>query len=241
MAGESGFLAVIPARGGSSGLPGKNRKEVRGISLVARAALIARQIREIRWILVSTDDQAIAREAEEAGASAPFLRPPELSGGEVPMVQVLRHAVEWFRENIKESCEGLVLLQPTSPMRRAAHVLGAISLFKESRKADPQTAAVLSVSPVPQAFMPGLMRRLHRDEDGLLRISAETGPSGGMTLYYRNGAAVVLDPDRLDALTLNEGRVVPYIVDRPLVSIDSLFDLLCVEYCGSPLEPDSRP
>lgn len=238
---DSGFLAVIPARGGSTGLPGKNLKNLRGISLVARAVLIARRIEEIRWILVSTDDEAIAREAEKAGASAPFFRSPELSGGEVPMVQVLRHALGWFRDNVKEGCDGLVLLQPTSPMRRSAHVRDAISLFKKARKADPQTSAVHTVSPVPSAFMPGRMQRLYRDAGGLLRIGAASFPSGrssGTPLYYRNGAAVVLDPDRLDALTLNNGRVVPNILDRPLVSIDSIFDLLYIEHCAGGLEPD---
>lgn len=217
---------------------------------MARAVLIARQIEDIRWILVSTDDEAIGREAEKAGAGFPFYRPPELSGGEVPMVQVLRHALGWFRDNIKERCDGLVLLQPTSPMRRSAHVRDAISIFKEARKIDPRTAAVHSVSPVPEAFMPGRMRRLHRDEDGLLRVGAASYPSNtasnhsgrtsGMPLYYRNGAAIVLDPDRLDALTLNEGRVVPYILDRPLVSIDSIFDLLYIEHCAGELEPGQQ-
>lgn len=246
MSGGSRFLAVVPARGGSSGLPGKNLKKVRGISLVSRSVLVARRIEEIRWILVSTDDGAIAREAEEAGASVPFFRPPELSGGEVPMVLVLRHAVEWFRENNKEHLDGLVLLQPTSPMRTSTHVREAISLFEASRKSDPRTAAVISVSPVPPAFMPEQMRRLDKCDEGLWRVgkagvSVAGRPGGGMDaegpLFYRNGAAVVLDPDRLDALTLNDGPVIPYVVDRPLVSIDSMFDLLYVEHCGGSLEP----
>jgi len=239
MGNDSRFLAVIPARGGSSGLPGKNLKRLRGISLVARAVRIAMRIEEIRWIFVSTDDEAIAREAEKAGASVPFLRPPELSGGEVPMVKVLRHALGWFRENVKEPCDGLVLLQPTSPMRRSAHVRKAISLFKEARKDDPQTAAVHAVSPVPRAFKPGRMRRLERDSNGLLRVGAAPYPfDDGTDLYYRNGAAIVLDPDKIDALTLNEGRVVPYVLDRPLVSIDSMFDLLSIEHCAGELEPE---
>jgi len=241
------FLAVIPARGGSTGLPGKNRMKLRGISLVARAVLIARQIPEIRWIQVSTDDDAIAGEAEQAGVEVPFRRPPELSGGEVPMVEVLRHVAGWFQAHVGERCEGLVLLQPTSPMRKLKDVQGALSLFREARKTDPRVAAVHTVSRVPEPYMPGNLRRLSRDRDGLWRIGEgpafgngkpgrsnrfDTGP-----VYYRTGAAVVLDMDRLDALTLNRGLVLPYFLDRPLVSIDSLYDLLRIEHFEGSLEP----
>lgn len=239
MGHDARFLAMIPARGGSTGLPGKNRRRLRGISLVARAVRIARRVEAIRWILVSTDDEVIAREAEEAGASVPFFRPPELSGGEVPMVRVLRHALGWFREHVNEPCDGLVLLQPTSPMRRSAHVREAISRFRKAREDDPQTAAVHTVSPVPRAFRPGRMRRLDRDSNGLLRVGGASFPHDEETdLYYRNGAAIVLDPERIDALTLHEGRVVPYVLDRALVSIDSMYDLLLIEHCAGELEPE---
>ena len=75
----SGYLAVVPARGGSKGLPNKNIRLVQGLSLVARAVMLARAARSIERVIVSTDSPAIAEAALVAGGEVPFLRPPELA------------------------------------------------------------------------------------------------------------------------------------------------------------------
>lgn len=241
------FVGIIPARGGSVGLPRKNLMEVQGISLIARAVLIAKMIKEIEWIIVSTDDKEIALEAERAGATIPFLRPKYLSREDTPMISVLEHALGWFRSSISDVghlCEGVILLQPTSPMRKTDHIIGAINLYIQSRREGIKVAGVHTVSPVPEKNAPWNLWRIENNEmkkdDGRIESTRmnKIGSLNRSGLYYRNGAAVVLDPNCLSALTLAERPVLPYVIELPLVTIDTLFDLLYIEYCSGRLEPD---
>ena len=239
-----GFLALVPARGGSEGLPNKNLRAVQGISLVARAVLIARRLKGIAWVVVSTDDDAIAQEGRRAGAMVPFIRPRALAASTAPMVKVVDHAYQWFRSTISDAdevLEGIVLLVPTSPMRRAAHVREAINLYRLARKRRPGVAAVHTVSPVPAFFRPQNHWRKIVDVDssrGLLCGRFQRRETDDEPVFYRNGAAVVLDPLHLEGLNLKSGSVIPHVIEEPLVSIDNLYDLRCVEHCDRTLEPD---
>lgn len=247
---SSGFVAVIPARGGSKGLPGKNLMKVQGISLIARAVLMAKGIPEIQWIIVSTDEEAIAREAERAGASIPFMRPRALAQDDTPMIAVLKHALGWFESSVKDAdslCHGVVLLQPTSPMRKLQHVTGAMELYNRSRVEGIDVAGVHTVSPVPEEYCPWNLwghkdktaKKTHHEKSDLLMVKRDDG-SKQSRLHYRNGAAVILDVKRLNGLTLAQGPVLPYIIEEPIITIDTLYDLLYVEHCGRRLEPDTR-
>lgn len=238
------YLAVIPARGGSKGLPGKNLRKVQGLSLVARAVLLARQVSGIKWIIVSTDDPKIAGEARFVGGEVPFLRPRELARSETPMTDVLEHAYSWFKKHVAiDAVNGLILLQPTSPMRKLEHINGAIDLYEHYQKTMGNVASVSSVSPVPDRFRPEFhwqpsRRPVRGRKNRCINPMVRSAAPSVVPVYYRNGAVIILDPDRLQALTLNESPVSPYIIDEPLVSIDSLHDLLSAEYCGRRLEPD---
>ena len=145
---QAGFVALIPARGGSKGLPGKNLMEVQGISLVARAILLAQRIPGILRIILSTDDDRIMAEGRRTGCDVPFKRPADLSRSGTPMVKVLEHAIEWIRSdmgNFNERFSGLVVLQPTSPMRRLEHIIGALNLFKEQKESGKNISGVTTV------------------------------------------------------------------------------------------------
>lgn len=224
----SGYLAVVPARGGSKGLPNKNIRLVQGLSLVARAVMLARGARSIERVIVSTDSPAIAEAALAAGGEVPFLRPPELARDDTPMVAVLEHVLA----EVGHAWRGLVLLQPTSPMRRLGDIEAAIKRYEEEcDRADP-VACVHTVSRLPNAVGPGRWQRI--DRRGRL---VPVGQEGESHLCYRNGAAVVLDPARLTALNLREGRVVGHVIEEPLLTIDSLEDLWRIEHCDRVLEP----
>ena len=115
-------LAVVPARGGSKGIPLKNLCRVGGVPLVALVGRIIRGVPEIDRAVVSTDHAEIARVAEEAGIAAPFLRPDDISGDRIGDLDVLAHALQ-----AAEQLDGLVydivvMLQPTSPLRESKHV-----------------------------------------------------------------------------------------------------------------------
>ena len=153
-------LGLIPARGGSKGLPGKNLMPLAGQSLVARAAAVARESGVVDRVIVSTDSPEIAEEGRRAGIEVPFVRPPALAADETPMLPVVQHALEALE------AEGwvpgiIVLLQPTSPLRRPAHVHEAVTRLRDSR-AD----SVVSVVELPRHMSPDYVVRI---ADGELR------------------------------------------------------------------------
>ena len=230
-----GFLAVIPARGGSKGLRRKNLRQIMGLSLTARAVRIARAIHEIDFILLSTDCPEIASEGLKHGALVPFMRPKELSQDDTPMVAVLEHAVNWFRKEMPlaaECCEGLVLLQPTSPMRNVGHIQKAIRLFVRRQKEGNPADCVHCVSPVPDLFRPDKLLRM--TPNGILMkniFDASTGRT-----VYRNGAAVILNMDNIDALTVS-GRTVGVVIEENLVSIDTYEDFKTAAHQMSSVSP----
>jgi CMP-N-acetylneuraminic acid synthetase len=110
-------LAVVPARGGSKGLPGKNIRMICGKPLIDWTIQAALKSRFIDELIVSTDSPEIADIAAKAGASVPFLRPAGLATDTSPTIDVVEHVLEHFRA-ASESFDYLVLLEPTSPLRR---------------------------------------------------------------------------------------------------------------------------
>lgn len=238
------LIALIPARGGSKGLLGKNLKKVQGISLVSRAVLLAKKVPSISRVILSSDDDLILNEGKKSGCDILLKRPVELAESETPMVKVLEHAVGWIRENLDvESTNpfGLVVLQPTSPMRKTEHVAGAVDLYVKEKKN--HIAGVISISPVPVECRPDNLFQAQNDSTADyrrqgIRIINKAGLIPKNSHYYRNGAALVLDPNYLSALNYFTPPILPFIIEEPLISIDSFFDLMRVEHCGRRLEPD---
>lgn len=128
---EGLVLAVIPARGGSRGVPRKHFRLLGGVPLIAHTLRAALDARRLTHLIVSTDDPAIRVAAASQGVDAPFLRPAELSTDDAPTTPVIAHAVEWFERRIEGSVALVVTLQPTSPFRTAAHVDAAIGLMDD--------------------------------------------------------------------------------------------------------------
>ena len=110
-------LALVPARGGSKGLPGKNLRPLAGHPLVAWAVAAGRQAERVGRVLVSTDDPAIRDAAVAAGAEAPFLRPAALAADDTTDLPVVLHALDWLLEHEGYAPGVVVQLRPTSPLR----------------------------------------------------------------------------------------------------------------------------
>lgn len=123
------YLAIIPARGGSKGVPGKNIREISGKPLIAWSIEHARSVPSIRHVVVSTDDIEIAEVARHYGAEVPFMRPAHLAEDSTPTEPVLEHALDWYVSNGK-SPDAIILLQPTSPCRRPNALALAIEQFE---------------------------------------------------------------------------------------------------------------
>ena len=130
------ILALIPARGGSKGLPGKNLRPFAGLPLIAHSILLAKLCPDISRVIVSTDSPEIARTAKTFGAEVPFLRPAELAQDDTPLWPVLRHALNEVTAQEGAGYETLLLLDPTSPAREPEDVAGSFRLLDGNRAAD---------------------------------------------------------------------------------------------------------
>jgi N-acylneuraminate cytidylyltransferase len=130
------MLAVIPARGGSKGLPGKNLRPLAGLPLIAHSIRLAQMCPDIRRVIVTTDSPQIAQLAREFGADVPFVRPAELARDDTPMWPVLRHALEAVTEPDDRSFRYLLLLDPTSPGRFPEDIAGAVARLNTTPAAD---------------------------------------------------------------------------------------------------------
>ena len=119
-------LGLVTARGGSKGLPGKNVRVLGGKPLIVWTLEAARTSRSLTDILISTDDAEIAQVCRNAGFDVPFLRPAELAQDDTPHCAVIDHALAWWTETGNAIPDYLLLLQPTSPLRTADDIDGAI-------------------------------------------------------------------------------------------------------------------
>jgi CMP-N,N'-diacetyllegionaminic acid synthase len=135
------ILALIPARGGSKRLPGKNKRLLGGKPLICWSIQAAQGIPEICDILISTDDPETAEISKAAGVLVPWLRPKELASDTATSVDVALHALDWYEKEHGE-IDGLLLLQPTSPFRTVQSIEKALQIFEN----DP-SCPVVSISP----------------------------------------------------------------------------------------------
>jgi CMP-N-acetylneuraminic acid synthetase len=153
-------LGLVPARGGSKGVPGKNVRPLAGHTLLEYTARAARESSVLDRVILSTDSPEIADAGRRAGLEVPFMRPVALAADDTPMVPVIQHALAetarsgWLPDII-------VLLQPTSPLRRPDHIRDAVTLLRET-KAD----SVVTVVEVPRHLSPDYVMRI---DDGRLK------------------------------------------------------------------------
>ena len=190
-------FGVIPARGGSKGLPGKNLKRLGALSLIGHAVASAREARGLTRFIVSTDSPEIAEEARRHGAEVPFLRPAELANDHAGMVPVLQHAVRWL-ESAGARPDLVVTLQPTSPFRVGADIDRTIDSVDE-------TGADSSQTLVEASYHPFFMKTL--DGDRTIPLFAE-----GKKYVRRQDAPAVYQPSGAVYVTrypvlMNEGQV----------------------------------
>ena len=160
------ILGIIPARGGSKGIPGKNIRMLGGKPLLYYAAHAAQESGLVNRLILTTDSLEIAEVGRILGVEVPFLRPAELAQDDTPMFPVIDHAVQ-FVENEGWVPEIILLLQPTAPLRQPGHIRQAVALLKETG-----CDAVASVVEVPQHYAPDFVLKL---EEGRLKPFLEGG------------------------------------------------------------------
>jgi CMP-N-acetylneuraminic acid synthetase len=147
-------LALVPARGGSKGVPRKNVRPLAGRPLLAYTAAAALGSGVCDRVVLSTEDEEIAEVGRACGLEVPFLRPGELATDESPMLPVLQHAVEWLRAD-GFLPDIVVILQPTSPLRRAEHVRDVVRTL-----IDTSADSVVTVLELPRHLSPDYVMRM---------------------------------------------------------------------------------
>jgi CMP-N,N'-diacetyllegionaminic acid synthase len=221
------ILGLIPARGGSKSIPRKNLATLAGRPLLAYTCDAALGAKRLTRVVLSTDDEEIARVGSECGLEVPFLRPAELARDDTPSVAVARHCLEWLAEREGFKADVVALLQPTSPLRRAHHIDEALEQLEETG-AD----TVVSVVEVPHRFSPYSVMKV---QDGRLRDFCEAPVPFDRyrrqdmpPLYARNGPAVLAARTQvvMEENSFYGSQVVPYLMGTAdSIDIDSPFDL----------------
>jgi len=180
-------LAIIPARGGSKGMPGKNIKELCGKPLIAWSIEVAETCSDIDRVVVSTDDDQIVDVVKKYGAEAPFKRPAELANDTASTINVIFHTIDWLREHQDFRPEYILLLQPTSPLRTVEDIEGTIQTLK-----DKDARAVVSVCETDHH--PWLSNILSEDGNmkNFLRPDILNKRRQDLPKYYRLNGAIYL-------------------------------------------------
>jgi len=222
-------LAVIPARGGSKGIPNKNLRKVGGRSLIEHAARAAAALSWIDRTVLSTNDEEIAEEGRRCGLEVPFLRPDALAGDLSPSVEAWQHAWLASEEHYGSRFDISLLLQPTTPLRRPEDVELAVRAMVEGGH-----RAAATVSRVPGHYVPEKIVKL--DDDGCLTFCTDQGNRHTArqthpTYYYRNGICYSATRDAV----VGEGQVaerdcVGVEIDEPIANIDEPIELEWAEF-----------
>ncbi len=220
------YLYIIPARGGSKGIPGKNIKPLGGKPLICHSidhALAAGA--PLCDICLTTDDPEIRRVGEEYGLTVPFLRPAELATDKSGSREVMLHALDFY-EQINGNYDGIVLLQPTSPLRKAEDIIAAQRLYSKD---------IDMVVSVTEAATNPYYNAFETAPDGTLHISKGEGlytrRQDAPKVWEYNGAVYVINPASLRAMPMGSfPRRLPLPMPRERsLDLDTPLDWLLME------------
>lgn len=215
-------LVVIPARGGSKGLPGKNIKNLCGKPLIAYSIDVARAITSDENICVSTDDQKIIDVVENYGLHIPFVRPSELASDTATTNDVLLHAIKFYEDKGK-IFDKILLLQPTSPLRTVEQVKESIALYSDD---------IDMVVSVVKSHAPAVL--CNDNEDGYVELTYNKKAGGRQSLptfYEFNGAIYVINVNALKLKGLGGfNKRIKYVMSKETsIDIDDIYDFMLVE------------
>src|SRR6267142_441639 len=226
MPGAPYVLGIIPARGGSKGLPGKNLRVLGKLSLLGHAIASSRESTRLTRFIVSTDSPALADEARRHTAEVPFLRPAELASDQAGMVPVLQHAVRWLEATVGTRPHFVVTLQPTSPFRIGADIDATVAKVIDTGADSAQTVTEASYHPFFMKTLDG-DRTTPLFHDGHKYVRRQDAPP----VYQPSGAVYVT---RYEVL-MHEGKVLgqdnrAVVKDfESSVNIDTEWDFLMAE------------
>lgn len=217
------ILAIIPARGGSKGLPGKNIRHLCGKPLICYAIDTARSLLQDSDICITTDDTSIIDIVKNYGLTVPFVRPAELASDTATTNDVLLHAVNFYKKQGK-LYDAIVLLQPTTPLRENKHIKEAVALFHTD------IDMVMGVKASHAATV-----LCHENTQGFLDVTLacnSTRRQDAPTYYEVNGAIYVINTKSLieKGMQCFNKRLKYVMPPENSIDIDTLFDFEIAEY-----------
>ena len=223
-------MALIPARGGSKGIPHKNLRPLAGIPLVVHSILVAQQSQHIDRIVVSTDSREISDVVKKYGAEVPFLRPGDLAEDSTPDFPVFEHCLKWFEANENYSPDIVVHLRPTGPLRTVEQIENGIKLLCDQ----PDTDSVRSVNQPHQSPY-----KMWTQEGNFLRpllsLASIPEPYNASRqilprVFETNANVGVVWKKTIDQKKSILGdNIAPLVTEDPVVDIDNEFDLTIAE------------
>jgi N-acylneuraminate cytidylyltransferase/CMP-N,N'-diacetyllegionaminic acid synthase len=230
------MLAIIPARGGSKGIPRKNLALLGGKPLIQHTIEAAQQSQSVSRIVLTTDDAEIAALGTSLGLDTRYQRPPKLAQDDTPMAATLTHCLQWVHQAYG-ACDEFMLLQPTSPLRTATDIDAAVCLYRENHKNSLLSVNAMSEHPYECVELKAEgWAYLAKNASGASRRQ----DYNNVYYYYINGAIYITRVESFlrSGKMMDEDSVCFYPMARERsVDIDETFDLLLAQA----LLPQSRP
>lgn len=222
------MIALIPARGGSKGLPGKNIKSLCGKPLIAYTIQAALNASGINQVVVTTDSEEIAEISRQYGAEVPFLRPKELAEDTSSAVDVYLHAIDFLQKKTGKEIQKFMVLLPTAPLREAKDIEQAIRYFF-AKKAE--TLISMKEAEIPISWYYGMDEQGRIKNMGFDEQNAVENRQSNRTYYIPNGAIYILDTKLLrERHTYYSDNTVAYLMSQEKsVDIDCKFDFKMAE------------
>jgi len=219
-------LCLIPARGGSKGIPRKNIKTLSGKPLIAHTIVCAKKSELIGRVVVSTDDEEIAEISKHYGAEVPFLRPPHLAEDLTPDLPVFEHALHYFKEHENYTPDLVMHLRPTGPIRRFETLDSAIRLMAEQPEAESLRAVAIP------SQTPYKMWRIGKDGylETLLSVEGLQEPYNEPRqrlpkIFWQNGYVDIVRSSVVENLRSMSGKkILPFVIEEDYIEIDYLED-----------------
>lgn len=223
------FLAIIPARGGSKGLPNKNIKELCGKPLLAWSIEAGLKSKYLDEVMVTTDCQNIADISKKHGANVPFLRPDELASDTATSFDAVKHVIEFYKTELNREFDYIILLEPTSPLREDGDIDRMIEKIVQNES---NFDSIVSIGEVHEH--PSIMKKTINDETlapYCETLELKTRRQDNDTAYFPYGVAyIVKTKSLLDEKTFYTKRNTFYKIKRyQCYEIDDIYDFLAIE------------
>ncbi|MBV6493611.1 MAG: CMP-N,N'-diacetyllegionaminic acid synthase [Turneriella sp.] len=229
MYGNKTFLAIIPARGGSKGLPSKNIKELCGKPLIAWSIEAALNSKYLDEVMVTTDSKEIAAIAKQYGAKVPFLRPAHLASDSATTFDAIKHTLDFYKQDIDKEFDYVVLLEPTSPLREVNDIDNMIEKIVQNEM---EFDSIVSIGEVHEH--PSIMKKIitpNQLAPFCEELEMKTRRQDNKPAYFPYGVAYIAKTaSLLIEKTFYTKRNTFYEIKRhQCYEIDDIYDFLAIE------------